>query len=190
MKKKLSPADITAIIDTREQRPLTLGTLAVKRGTLYCGDYSVSGLQNFIAIERKSLQDLVMCCGAERERFEKEITRLLAYPVRALVVEASWTQLEIGPGLPGGWRGKMSSNAVQGSVLGWIAQGVPVLMAGNHETAGRLVANLLFIAARRRWEEGLVFLGAQAQRAQLASHTSHSGVVAPGTNPAVGLAET
>ena len=38
-------------------------------------------------------------------------------------------------------------------MLGWIAAGVPVIMAGDHERAGRYVSRLLFTAARRRWRE-------------------------------------
>ena len=38
-------------------------------------------------------------------------------------------------------------------MLGWIAAGVPVVMAGDHLHADRYVARLLFISARRRWRE-------------------------------------
>lgn len=74
--------------------------------------------------------------------------RLLAYPVRALVIEASWADLERGD-----WRSKVTSAAAIGSVLGWIAAGVPVVMAGDHDRAGRYVSRILYIAARRRWRE-------------------------------------
>ena len=99
------PADaITALVDTREQTPLDLPGLRCEPGTLTTGDYSVRGLESVIAIERKSLPDLVACCGRERERFDREVKRLMAYPVRALVVEASWSDIEAG-----NWRGKMTT---------------------------------------------------------------------------------
>ncbi len=97
------PERITAVIDTREQTPLTLSPLLSMRATLTTGDYSVRGLENVIAIERKSLSDLVSC-------------------------------------------------------LGWIAQGVPIVMAGSHEKAGEYVAKMLYIAARRRWRENRIFV--------------------------------
>jgi hypothetical protein len=50
----------------------------------------------------------------------------------------------------------VTPQAALGSVLGWIAQGVPIIMAGNHEQAGRYVSRLLFTAARRRWREARV----------------------------------
>ncbi len=145
---ELKPDQVTAIQDTREQFPLDLAPLAVEVGTLTTGDYSVRGLEDFVAIERKSLSDLLGCVGQARERFDREILRLLAYPTRALVIEATWQDLE-----QGGWRSQVTPQAAIGSVLGWIAQGVPVVMAGDHARAGRYVSRLLFIAARRRWRE-------------------------------------
>lgn len=34
-----------------------------------------------------------------------------------------------------------------------IATGLPVLMADNHDQAGKYIGRILFIAARRRWRE-------------------------------------
>lgn len=143
-----SESSICALIDTREQTPLNLAPLRHRRETLATGDYSVAGLESIVAIERKSLPDLIACVGVERERFERECQRLLAYPTRAIVIEATWADLEAG-----NWRSKVTPAAAVGSVLGWIAMGIPVLMAGDHQTAGRCVSRMLFIAARRRWRE-------------------------------------
>ncbi len=145
---ELRPDQVVAIIGTREQCPLDLAPLAVELGTLATGDYSVHGLVDVVAIERKSLADLLGCIGQDRERFDREVMRLLAYPVRALVVEATWSEIEAGE-----WRSKVTAAAAVGSLLGWIAQGLPVIMAGDHERAGRYVSRLLFTAARRRYRE-------------------------------------
>ena len=145
---ELRPEQVTAIIDTREQTPLNLEPLQVVLGTLATGDYSIQGLQDVIAIERKSLGDMLSCVGTSRARFDREVQRLLAFPVRALVVEASWADIEAGE-----WRSKVTPKAAEGSLLGWVAQGLPVIMAGSHERAGRYVARLLFIAARRQWRQ-------------------------------------
>ena len=144
----LKPESITAIVDTREQLPLDLSPLAVEIGTLTTGDYSLKGLESVVAIERKSLGDLLSCCGSSRERFDREVQRLLAYPVRTLVVESTWAEIERGE-----WQSKLSPAAVMGSLLGWIATGLPVVMATDHRRAGQMVSRLLFIAARRRWRE-------------------------------------
>ena len=150
---ELKPEHVTVIIDTREQRPLDLSPLRTERATLTTGDYSIWGLEHIVSIERKSLPDLVACVGSERKRFERVIQRLLAYPVRAIVVEADWGDLEAGD-----WRGRVTPESVLGSVLGWIARGIPVIAARDRECAGRYVSRLLLITARHRWREGFQFL--------------------------------
>ncbi len=150
----LAPESLTVLVDTREQIPLDLHPLKTVTSTLTTGDYSVLGLQHIVAIERKSLPDLLGCVGGDRERFEREVQRLLAYPVRALVVESTWNEIE-----GGDWRSKVKPNSVIGSVLGWISMGLPVVMAGDHEQAGRYVSRILFIAARRRWCEARSLVG-------------------------------
>lgn len=145
---ELRPEETVAIIDTREQLPLDLTPLHVTSGTLATGDYSVVGLEHLIAIERKGAEDMLACIGRERERFDREIQRLLAYPVRAIVVEAGWQFFERGE-----WRGNVTPNQAIGSLLGWITAGVPIVMAYDHERAGRFVSRMLFTTARRRWRE-------------------------------------
>lgn len=142
------PEDLTAVIDSREQCPLELSPLRTVRGTLSTGDYSVLGLEHYIAIERKSAEDMLACIGRERERFDREIQRLLAYPVRAVIIESGWQFFERGE-----WRGNITPSAAIGSLLGWIAAGVPIVMCYTHERAGIFVARMLYIAARRRWRE-------------------------------------
>ena len=150
---ELKPEDVTAVIDTREQTPVDLAPLRVVPGTLATGDYSVLGLEHVVSIERKSAEDMNACIGRERDRFDREVQRLLAYPVRAIVVEAGWQFFERGE-----WRGNITPNAAIGSLLGWVAAGVPIIMAGDHSRAGRFIGRLLFTAARRRWREARALL--------------------------------
>jgi hypothetical protein len=145
---ELNPADVTAIVDTREQLPFDLAPLGVMAGTLAAGDYSVRGLEHLVAIERKSLSDLIACCGTERERFERELQRLLAYPTRCVIVEASWHDLNAG-----GWRSQLPPASAVGSVISWIGQGTPFLFAGDRASAQHAAAKLLYSAARRRYRE-------------------------------------
>ena len=201
-KRSPIPAEIThkniiALCDSREQAPLDLAPLKVERSTLATGDYSIRGCERIICIERKSLPDLVACVGVERERFDREMARILAYPCRALVIEATWDNilngtvpseptpedvchqvleaLSDGQELPEQkrrwliaqanhalnppkWRSEVTPAAALGSLLGWIMAGVPVLMARDHATAGRYVARMLLLAARRRWRENRALL--------------------------------
>ncbi len=145
---ELRPDQVVAVVDTREQLPLALHPLRVEVGTLATGDYSVLGLEHIVAVERKGLSDLLACIGTERERFDREVQRLLGYPVRAIIAEATWQEVEAGE-----WRSKVTSSAAIGSLLGWVAMGIPIIMAENHERAGRYVSRLLFTAARRRYRE-------------------------------------
>lgn len=144
----LPAENITAIVDSREQKPLDLAPLMAETATLATGDYSVKGLEDSVAVERKSLPDLIKCVGKDRKRFDREMQRMLAYPVRAVVVEATWRDLESGQ-----WRGQITPEQAVGSVLGWVARGVPVILAGNRQRAGEVVRRILIHAARRRWRE-------------------------------------
>ena len=69
------------IIDTREQAPFAFRhermDATTEPGTLAVGDYSLAGLEDRVAVERKSLPDLVMCLGRERERFERAVYDML-----------------------------------------------------------------------------------------------------------------
>lgn len=158
MLKNLKPENVTAIIDTREQLPLDLAPLRVERGTLDTGDYSLLGCEHVVRVERKSLDDLLGCVGRERERFEREVNRLLAYPVRVLVVEATWAEIELGQ-----WRSKITPEQCIGSLLGWQAAGLSVHMVGDHERAGRHVSRLLYTVARRRYRELRTLLETSAE---------------------------
>ena len=64
---ELKAEDVTAIIDTREQLPLDLAPLRMKRGTLATGDYSIKGMEHVVSLERKSLDDLLGCIGHDQE---------------------------------------------------------------------------------------------------------------------------
>lgn len=145
---ELRPKNVTAIVDSREQQPLDLSPLRTIGGTLDTGDYSLSGLEHVVRVERKSLPDLITCIGRERERFQREVDRLLAYPVRVLVIESSWPALELGQ-----WRGSITPQQVIGSLLGWQAAGLSVHCCHDHARAGQHVARLLYTVARRRYQE-------------------------------------
>jgi DNA excision repair protein ERCC-4 len=85
------------VIDTREQDPLVFTRLESRRGTLLTGDYSIAGLENLFAIERKSIPDLVACCvGANRERFERELHRLRGFRFKRLLVVGREDDIHLG----------------------------------------------------------------------------------------------
>lgn len=80
------------LFDTREQVPFTFQGYDVdpETATLPVGDYSLPGFTDKIAIERKSLNDLISCLmNSNRDRFERELARGRHYDLFAVVVEAS-----------------------------------------------------------------------------------------------------
>jgi ERCC4-type nuclease len=158
---ELRPEDVVAIVDSREQLPWDLSPLQMEAGALYAGDYAPRGLETKVAIERKSLPDFLACCGVERPRFEREIIRLRGYDVRAVVIESDWGEIERGD-----WRSQIQPAAVIGSILSWTADEVPILLAGNRERAAKLVARLLYLAARNRWRESRALVGGILEPAQ------------------------
>jgi len=82
------------IVDTREQEPLTFTHLESRRGTLMSGDYSVVGLENLFAVERKSIADLASCCvGENRSRLERECHRLRGFRFKRLLIVGTEEQI-------------------------------------------------------------------------------------------------
>ena len=143
------------IIDTREQTPFTFsgpryGGITFEVAPLTTGDYSLAGLQDKVAVERKSLPDLVACLGRERERFERELQRAAALDAFLVVVEASWADLA-----GGNFRGRFDPYAATQSVLAFTARyGVPFLFAGGKAHAEGATIGFLrqyLESARKRW---------------------------------------
>ena len=146
-RSKFSPDDILAVVDTREQLPLEL-PLRTITGTLPTGDYSVSGFEDLICVERKSLPDLIGCMTSGRIRFEKELQRMKAYDARCVVVEATWQQLRKGE-----YRSRITPDAATHSIVSWLSSyAVPFLFVGNRESAADAVAYFLFTSTKKYYE--------------------------------------
>jgi len=86
------------IQDSREQAPFRFEGFpaVVETGALEAGDYSLAGFERRVAVERKSIQDLVGCLTGERPRFERELQRLKAMDAAAVVVEQPQSVLRLG----------------------------------------------------------------------------------------------
>ena len=91
---------LTIVHDDREKRPWTFiesvyGAMEKKR--LKCGDYSIKGFEDIVAIEKKSgigelFADLT---GAYRETFKRFLKRLSKYPVKCIIVENGFSDSNI-----------------------------------------------------------------------------------------------
>lgn len=150
---ELRPESITAIRDNREQLEYDLSPMNQEEGTLQAGDYSVKGLTDYIALERKSLPDFVACCGPERDRFTRELQRMKAYPFRAVVIEADWGQLERGE-----YRSQINPKSVCHSIISWQTRYcLPFALVGSRESGERYAREFLYRSALRVWERGEAF---------------------------------
>jgi len=146
---------VKIIVDSREQCPFAFqgeryaGTI-VEAGALDTGDYSLAGLTDRVAVERKSLPDLVACLSRERERFERELLRAVALDAFAVVVEATWADLAAGE-----YRSQMNPHAACQSILSFTARyRCPFIFAGSRAAAEYACWGFLrqFLeSARKRW---------------------------------------
>lgn len=144
--------NVVILIDTREQAPLEFSGFATERACLATGDYSCiaitaggpADLREAVAIERKSVSDLLGCIGQQRQRFERELARLAQFRFRALVIEASLSDVAAGTRYS-----RLTQRQVIGSVLAWTFKyGVAPIFAGDRHAAAMVVATLLSHAAR------------------------------------------
>lgn len=107
------------VVDSREQAPFpfTDYDAEIAQGTLQAGDYSLVGLEPLVAVERKSLPDLVACLGRERDRFERELERLRGFESAAVVVEAPMSALALGE-----YRSALNPKAAYESVVAFMVR--------------------------------------------------------------------
>lgn len=142
---------LPVVVDSREQKPFGFRgrPVEVTVGTLDAGDYSVRGFERRIAVERKSLVDLVGCLGRERERFERELVRLRGWEVAAVVVEEPQAALRSGR-----YRGGLNPSAAWQSIVAFSSRfRVPFFFCRDREDAEEVTWDILRHYARERWRE-------------------------------------
>ena len=129
--------ELHIVVDTREQRAFTFegasiyeGT-TVEAGTLATGDYSIKGLEATVAVERKSLPDLVGCLAGSRDRFVRELERSRALESFCVIVEAPWEALAKGE-----YRSQLLPQAACQSVASFMARmQIPFWFCGSRPAA-------------------------------------------------------
>jgi len=125
----------TVVVDSREQLPYefsgmegpageTVVVPTVIRG-LPTGDYSIQGMIDRVAVERKSLDDLYGSVTWGRERFEAEIGRLNTKAwlppggFSAVVIEATWPEIMAPAEYRPGWINQTEPRSVEGTIVAW-----------------------------------------------------------------------
>jgi len=132
----------TIIIDTREQTPLVFGNLQSERGTLQSGDYSIAGLENDFAIERKSIPDLCGSLTRGRERFERELHRLRGFTFARILIVGSPHEVQATA-----HNAKAIFSSLTAMETRW---SVPVVWEPSPELAARLVERWAWFFWRER----------------------------------------
>ena len=138
---------IPILIDTREQRNWTFPPerFIVERATLATGDYTIKGLEDRVALERKSLGDYVSTVIGQWTRFRKELNRLMTYDIAAIVVEANVEDV---------MQHKYESEAEPASVMGrahgiFLDTGIPTLWWGSRVVCEPQVWQFLTLADKK-----------------------------------------
>ncbi len=120
-------------------------------GTLQTGDMAVRHLERYCVIERKAIDDICGIVGnkMQRERFERELERSRGIDCFVLLIEASWSSIELSQ-----YRSNVNPRAVIGSLYSWRQRyGFSLEMAGDRDRAALIAARTLYCVARDRWSE-------------------------------------
>lgn len=136
------------LVDTREQDPFLFTDLdnwigGVERRKLDVGDYSVAGMESLLALERKSLTDLISTLMQRRMSFFASCERLAQFRWKALLVEATYEDIK--SPYDEDLCTQAHPNAVSGSLDALEAKfGIPVIYASrNHDLAEEKAASWL-----------------------------------------------
>ena len=128
--------------DSREQLPysFTRWPVSIQTASLTTGDYSLPGFESQIAIERKTLDDLIGCLmGKNRERFERELSRSRPYELFCIVVEANLSDIA-----NGSYQSNLKPTAALQTIAAFfIRYNVPFLFCGNRSGSEYMTYSLL-----------------------------------------------
>ncbi len=138
---------ITVVTDSREQLPYIFdpAKVATIRKALPAGDYSLAGLEDRVAVERKSLADFVTTVIRGRKRFHRELQKLSAFESACVVVECNFRDL-----VDGRYRSDSHPHALIATVASIVVDfGVPVYFCSDRQAACRFVQEYLIRFHRR-----------------------------------------
>ena len=122
--RHLAVCPFTILVDTREQLPYSFDgmdvVVPVVVAGLKSGDYSIRGMEDQIACERKSMDDLFGSVTWGRDRFEREIQRLAELPgFAAVIIEATWPEIMAPLEYRPGWINQTDPKSVEGTIVAW-----------------------------------------------------------------------
>ncbi|MFZ0734053.1 MAG: ERCC4 domain-containing protein [Candidatus Sulfotelmatobacter sp.] len=134
-----------AIVDTREQNPLSFRRFRgwfqkIEYRALKLGDYSVKGMEDACAVERKDLADLIHSFTTNRGVFIARLRRMSELPNSLLVVTSSLT--EIKSEYP--YRAANPNRITQSLIAVLTGLRLPFICTDTHELGEEIVASYLY----------------------------------------------
>ena len=134
-----------AIVDTREQNPLSFRRFRgwfqkIEYRALKLGDYSVEGMEDTLAVERKDLADLIQSFTTNRAVFVARLRRMSQLPHSLLVVTSSLT--EIKSEYP--YRAANPNRITQSLIAVLTGLRLPFICTDTHELGEEIVASYLY----------------------------------------------
>ena len=130
---------LTLIQDTREVLGYgDLFSIPYEVGTIQTGDYALKGCETLVAVERKSLGDLVGSLTQDRRRFEDEMKRSRLLHRFWVVVESSPQEI-----LRGAYRSAASPQSIWESLIAFTVRYGCFLFAHDREHGAKLTQSLL-----------------------------------------------
>jgi ERCC4-type nuclease len=142
------------LVDTREQNPFDFSRFsnwftAVNKKALAIGDYTIAGLEDMCAVERKDLADLVHSFTRERSVFVERLRRMRSCPHRLLVITSTLSQVK--SRYP---HSNANPNRILQSLIAVLAGlGVPFVTTETHELGEEIVASYLYQIHLYNWLE-------------------------------------
>jgi ERCC4-type nuclease len=134
-----------AIVDTREQNPLSFRRFhgwfqKIEYRALKLGDYSVKGMEDTLAVERKDLADLIQSFTTNRAVFVARLRRMSELPHSLLVVTSSLT--EIKSEYP--YRAANPNRITQSLIAVLTGLRLPFICTDTHQLGEEIVASYLY----------------------------------------------
>jgi ERCC4-type nuclease len=157
------------LVDTREQTPFDFSRFSgwfarVEKRALKDGDYTIAGLEDIGAVERKDLADLVYSFTVDRPAFINRLRLMSSFRHRLLVISAPLSQVKSPYA-----HSNLNPNRILQSLIAVLAGlNIPFLCTETHELGEEVVASYLYQIHLYDWLEtngyGLAFLSTTTYR--------------------------
>lgn len=147
------PKGFEIVIDTREQKPYKFGKIPTITKCLNSGDYSVSGMEELVLVERKSQFDFYgSVTGKARQRFYRMLDRAEKCLFKGLVIECD----ELDVLSPESSFSGISKNSVYATIISLeIKRGLHVYY-GNRRSCALKIANWLLVFYKQYYVNKLI----------------------------------